>query len=331
MAVLSYTCGLNLLFTQLVFPDHAVIMSKFATESMQKMMELVKKLEVTLGPDTGDLCMRCGLHSGPITAGVLRGEKSRFQLFGDTVNFASRMESTGIPSKIQCSQATADLLKASGKQHWVFPREKLVTVKGKGMLKTYFISLRPNPDIGSPLSSPGFLAKKTSVVQLKSKRKQRMHSNHEPLLMLGRHVSPVSNNQKLPVSPQPTSRRCLFASQHEPKLWHDDEGNLDMEGDDDGFANTSRQERLVDWNVEILADILRHIVAHRQANKIKVSHCNNDFLVQYKDGQNALDEITEIISLGGQALHQDLDALSYWGVDPSNIILPKVVEQQLRV
>ena len=34
----------------------------------------------------GDLSMRIGLHSGPVTAGVLRGEKSRFQLFGDTVN-----------------------------------------------------------------------------------------------------------------------------------------------------------------------------------------------------------------------------------------------------
>ena len=43
-------------------------------------------LKQLVGPDTGDLSMRFGVHSGQVTAGVLRGEKSRFQLFGDTVN-----------------------------------------------------------------------------------------------------------------------------------------------------------------------------------------------------------------------------------------------------
>ena len=66
--------------------EHAAAMVRFAKACMLKMDSLTKQLEVTLGPDTGDLSLRIGIHSGPVTAGVLRGERSRFQLFGDTMN-----------------------------------------------------------------------------------------------------------------------------------------------------------------------------------------------------------------------------------------------------
>ena len=75
--------------------DHAVAMCRFARDCLRKTKELVRKLEATLGPDTASLSMRVGIHSGPVTGGVLRGEKSRFQLFGDTMNTASRIETTG--------------------------------------------------------------------------------------------------------------------------------------------------------------------------------------------------------------------------------------------
>jgi class 3 adenylate cyclase len=64
--------------------DHAVVMARFARDVLYKMNDLTKRLEVELGPDTGDLSLRVGLHSGQVTAGVLRGDKSRFQLFGGT-------------------------------------------------------------------------------------------------------------------------------------------------------------------------------------------------------------------------------------------------------
>lgn len=62
--------------------DHAVVMARFARDCLYRMHELTKALEVELGPDTTDLGMRFGLHTGQVTAGVLRGEKARFQLFG---------------------------------------------------------------------------------------------------------------------------------------------------------------------------------------------------------------------------------------------------------
>eukprot|EP00934_Nitzschia_sp_Nitz4_P002440 Nitzschia sp. Nitz4//scaffold67_size101165//98871//101089//NITZ4_004548-RA/size101165-augustus-gene-0.19-mRNA-1//1//CDS//3329556531//2435//frame0 len=122
-------------------PDHAVAMVKFAHQCNTLTRDLMTQLSMTLGPDTEFLCMRFGLNSGPVTAGVLRGQKSRFQLFGDTVNTAARMESTGKTACIHASQATADELIRFGKTHWLQPREDTVEAKGKGRLQTYWIVL----------------------------------------------------------------------------------------------------------------------------------------------------------------------------------------------
>jgi hypothetical protein len=78
-----------------------------------------------------------------VTAGVLRGERSRFQLFGDTVITAGLIESTGERNRIHLSQETADLLIASGKGHWVEERkEKIHAKKGKDELQTYWLTYR---------------------------------------------------------------------------------------------------------------------------------------------------------------------------------------------
>ena len=119
--------------------DHAVRMAKFARECIVKMKDLVCDLSFTLGDDTANLSIRVGLHSGEVTAGVLRGERARFQLFGDTVNTASRMESNGIRGRIHCSQATADKLIEADKGRWLTRRNTRIEAKGKGRMQTYWI------------------------------------------------------------------------------------------------------------------------------------------------------------------------------------------------
>jgi class 3 adenylate cyclase len=115
--------------------DHALVMCKFAVEIRRRMEVLTQELVSSLGPGTAELGLRIGLHSGPVTAGVLRSDKARFQLFGDAMNTASRMESTGDKNRIQVSQETADLIIEFGKAKWLTPREDEVDVKGKGTMR----------------------------------------------------------------------------------------------------------------------------------------------------------------------------------------------------
>jgi class 3 adenylate cyclase len=120
-------------------PNHAVRMVRFAAECMVQMNQVLHKMVPVLGPETATLSMRAGLHSGPVTAGILRGDKARFQLFGDTVNTAARMESTSQAGMIQISEATAVLLMKRGKSNWLRLREDVVAPKGKGAMTTYWV------------------------------------------------------------------------------------------------------------------------------------------------------------------------------------------------
>eukprot|EP00980_Cylindrotheca_fusiformis_P024867 scaffold12634_cov112-Cylindrotheca_fusiformis.AAC.1 len=122
--------------------DHAMSVCRFARDCVKTMKDTTLKLEVSLGPDTSELELRVGVHSGQVTAGVLRGERSRFQLFGDTMNTAARMESSSARNHIQVSQVTADLLVASGLSGWIAPRKCKIFVKGKGEMQTYWLKTK---------------------------------------------------------------------------------------------------------------------------------------------------------------------------------------------
>ena len=250
--------------------DHAVVMARFARDILRKMSKVTRELELTLGPGTGDLKLRIGIHSGPVTGGVLRGERSRFQLFGDTMNTAARIESTGSSGCIQMSTVTAQLLIQAGKQSWVKPRNESVIAKGKGEMQTYWLTnlneIRDDITVGA------------------ESERRSSSSGHEVCMDFDDIVVVTDHNGQMVTFSQQTAR-------------------------------------LIDWNVQQLANLLRQIVASRSGttpSKTEISLAA-DCIVK-----SPIDEVQEIITL------PEFDTTAKQSGDATDIVIRAVVILQLK-
>ena len=108
--------------------NHVEAVANFALESQERLKRFKLK--------TGDeLQMRIGINTGPVVAGVIGTKKFIYDIWGDAVNLASRMESNGIPGTIQMTEATAKRLEGS----FIVEERGMIEVKGKGSLMAYFL------------------------------------------------------------------------------------------------------------------------------------------------------------------------------------------------
>ena len=108
--------------------DHADAIIAMALDMQQTMMQLTSKI-------VEPLTLRIGIHTGPVVAGVIGLKKFSYDLWGDTVNTASRMEQHGIPGCIQITETTYRHLS----KPYLFSERGVIDVKGKGKMKTYLL------------------------------------------------------------------------------------------------------------------------------------------------------------------------------------------------
>jgi len=262
---------------------HAEIIAKFAIDVLKKMDYVSKKLELMFGPDTSDLTIRVGIHSGPVTGGFLKGKGARFQLFGDTMTTACLIQKTGISNRIHLSQVTAKLLIDSGNKRWITKRDGRILTEEKGELETYWLT-RGVKELG-----------------------------------------------------------CFDELNATSSIAYSDLNSGGFDDDDDLLEDS--QTRWVEWNVEVLSNVLRQILAQRvnrnvmdnlvddtvktvtRRTSVRAVNCTSVRDVRCPSSSGMpLDEVAEIIELPAF----DKKAAKRQRANYNRVLLDSVVKSELK-
>lgn len=220
------------------------------------------------------------------------------------------MESTGEKDRIQMSQSTADILIECGKGHWVRPRDELVYAKGKGSLQTYWLEAGNNA--------------RSSISSVSSEESNYFNGVFE---MRSAGISaPTKEGATLVESSASNSSldtKCL--------IWG---SNSELISDEMIYLN--KQQRLIDYNVDLLASLLKQVIARRKAisiarrasvdsTSIMRSRSSLDNVFEEKVASSLIEEVKEVIRL------PNFDAVAYKEmIDPDSIEFPFEVQTQLQ-
>lgn len=252
------------------------------------MKSLTHELEMLFGPDTSNLTLRVGIHSGPVTGGFLKGKGARFQLFGDTVNTTVQIVRTCETGRIQLSSDAAKLLTQIGKGRWLQERLDPIQTINRGSMKTYWLN------------------------RTKANTKNEEGDNEEG-------SSGCGSDMDIP-------------GQHS----------------DETESEAHRQRRLIEWNVNVLMKLIKHIVARRSiatatkagetgvigrsntsADRDDSAHASQVISTNRSDSQSypstPLDEVKEIIALPAF----DRRAAMKHQKDIESIVISNTVSEQL--
>ncbi|XP_070552629.1 adenylate cyclase type 9-like [Ptychodera flava] len=112
--------------------QHLLILMEFACDMMNAVQQFNEEV-LNMTMKAFNFNLRIGYNHGEVTAGVIGTTKLLYDIWGDTVNIASRMDSTGVPNRIQVSETSHDLLS----KHYRFEERGKTFVKGKGEMMTY--------------------------------------------------------------------------------------------------------------------------------------------------------------------------------------------------